>query len=491
MAFHDYWTEQVHFERLKNLKNCTIKFEKNLVGILGVNGCGKSTVLHALACMYKPTAVTTNYRFSMFFTPNTHCRWNDSKMVLTDSYKENGVKQTRTVTFEKHSRWTPKYDRRLERYVVFIGIKSCVPIIEIESQDGNINLKTVALNDADSIKIKQIASYVLNKNYVEYNLNQAYHRKYIGVRNEGISYCALSMGAGEQRVFTIIEQLVKAPKSSMILIDEIDLLLHKDALTRLLEKTDELAKAKQMQVIFTTHNHSVLKLQFIQFQHLFQTEDRTLCLENANPNVMFRLTGEQERPISVYVEDDLSKALIKQVAAQLQIKKSVNIETYGAATNCFTCASGIILMNLDRDGTFFVLDGDCYRTVDKKIEQIKKYFTGNEHNSIVKRETALQLIRQFTLPENIKPEKYYHQCIISIPDKQLSEEELEYKMAALEIRAVDDDHRFLSDIIQRIGESRETGLKIIAQILSKTKEWDSIISSIKTILEAKKQTYNL
>lgn len=491
MAYHDFWTQQVYFERLKNLRNCTIKFEKHLVGILGVNGCGKSTVLHALACMYKPKPGMPNYKFSMFFTPNTFCRWNDSKIILSDTYKENGVQLTRNETFEKQSRWTPRYERRLERYVVYIGIKSCVPMIEIESQKGNIRLRTTPLTDADSIRVKTLTSYILDKRYDEYNLNQANHRKYIGVRNNNISYCALSMGAGEQRVFTIVEQLIKAPNSSLILIDEIDLLLHKNALIRLLQEANKLAETKNLQIIFTTHNHSILKLEFIQFQHLFQTNDRTLCLENANPNVMFHLTGEQERPISVYVEDDLAKALIKQVAAQLQIKKMVNVETYGAASNCFTCASGITLMNLNRNGTFFVLDGDCYRTEDEKREQLKKYFTGNTPDIARKRDATLQFIYQFTLPEHIKPEKYYHQCIISIPDERLNSEELEYKTAANDIMVVNDDHRYLSDIIRRIGESRETGLKIIAQILTKSDEWEHIVYTIKATLNAKKLELNL
>ena len=169
----------------------------------------------------------------------------------------------------------------------------------------------------------------------------------------------------------------------------------------------------------------------------------------------------------------------------------VNVETYGAASNCFTCASGITLMNLIRNGTFFVLDGDCYRTEDEKREQLKKYFTGNTPDIVHKRDATLQFIYQFTLPEHIKPEKYYHQCIISIPDERLNNEELEYKAAALDITVVNDDHRYLSDIIHRIGESRETGLKILAQILTKSDEWEHIVCTIKAALNEKKLELNL
>ena len=491
MALHDYWTKQVHFEKLKNIQNCTISFDKNLVGILGINGSGKSTILHALACMYKPVAGATNYKFSYFFTPNTHSRWNDSKMTLIDTYKENGVEHERTVVFEKQSRWTPHYDRRLERHVSFIGIKSCVPIIEIESQEGRINFQTTTLDDDNSRTIKTIASYVLQRNYEEYNLNQTPHRKYTGVRHQGITYSSLSMGAGEQRIFTIIEQLVKAPVSSMILIDEIDLLLHRDALRRLLEKTNEIAERKKMQIVFTTHNHSILRLDFIQFRHLYQADDRTFCLDDANPDVMYRLTGEQKQPISVYVEDDLSKALIKQIAAQLQIQKSVKVEIYGAATNCFTCASAITLMNLERNGTFFVLDGDCYRTEEAKRRQLNKFFSGNEPNIEERKNRTLQFIHQFIIPDMAKPERYYHSCITNTPDERLRGETLEYQRVAKEIIVVDDDHEYLSDIIARMGESREIGLKTIVQILAESDDWGSITSEVRSVLERKKIEFHL
>ena len=47
--------------------------------------------------------------------------------------------------------------------------------------------------------------------------------------------------------------MLRAPNSGLILIDEIDLLLHQDALFRLLEKLNERAQEKNLQIIFTTH----------------------------------------------------------------------------------------------------------------------------------------------------------------------------------------------------------------------------------------------
>ena len=44
--------DKVFFNRLKGLHNVEISFgEKPVTAIFGVNGCGKSTILHALACL--------------------------------------------------------------------------------------------------------------------------------------------------------------------------------------------------------------------------------------------------------------------------------------------------------------------------------------------------------------------------------------------------------------------------------------------------------
>lgn len=47
--------DRVKFTQLKGLKNLDIHFgNKKVTAIFGVNGCGKSTILHALACLYRP-----------------------------------------------------------------------------------------------------------------------------------------------------------------------------------------------------------------------------------------------------------------------------------------------------------------------------------------------------------------------------------------------------------------------------------------------------
>lgn len=134
------------FQKLKGLKNAHIDFSESLKAIMGVNGSGKTTVIHALACAFSP-------------------------------------------------------------------------------------------EEKSDVEIIKEAAQILNKNY-EYLIDNKYKEKtLIGVQLEsGLKYSSLSMGAGEQRVIKILKILRKATAYSLVLIDEIDLLLHVSSLKKLIKK---------------------------------------------------------------------------------------------------------------------------------------------------------------------------------------------------------------------------------------------------------------
>ena len=167
------------------------------------------------------------------------------------------------------------------------------------------------------------------------------------------------MGAGEQRVFLILLEVLKAPKNALILIDEIDLLLHQDALIKLLRQLDKIAEDKKLQIIFTTHAQEILSLDFIAVRHILQTEKKTLCFTSTKPDALQRLTGKSERLLEIFVEDDLAASIIQKICLQKQMKKYVAIKRFGAAQNCYTTACGALLIGIDNiDNMLFVLDGD-------------------------------------------------------------------------------------------------------------------------------------
>lgn len=481
----------IHIENLKGLIDLKIDFtEKPLVAILGPNGIGKSTILHAISCINNPVAGTVNHRLSEFFTPTTHSIWTGSSFFVYQDYRDGAHVATnhRTHFRKVVGRWAPRYVTRIERYVSYIGIKTCVPIIENENQQSRIKFNTTPLTDTVSNRVRQLAGEILNKTYDAYNLHNAGSTKqYIGVASNGINYSSLSMGAGEQRIFYILSEVLKAPNYGLILIDEVDLLLHQDALIRLMEILNQIAISKNLQIIFTTHSHAILNLDFIAVRHLYQTPSKTLCFTQTKPDALQRLTGTQIRPLEIFVEDDLASALIKKISAEEGMSKYVSIKSFGAAINCFTAVSGTILNNLaNQENMLFVLDGDEYSTEEEKRSRINSVLTGTTENHQLQRQTAFERISQFILPDGRRPEEYYHSLICNLNNDDLTPENLEIVKTARHIVNPGDNHKYFDDIIARMDYLRPVGLNKLVDLISSTTEWNNIKQNIRNWLYQKR-----
>lgn len=173
----------------------------------------------------------------------------------------------------------------------------------------------------------------------------------MGVEVEGLRYSALSMSAGEQKIFHILTTLYNAPKNSLILIDELDLLLHDKAMMALIKVIHARATDKSLQVVFTTHRETVISLSnLVNIRHLFGTPTKTLCFNETTPDAINRLTGEQPKPIELFVEDDLSVAIVTKLASQLRGKRLVSVQRFmllrTALQRLLVCCSVIRILRI-------------------------------------------------------------------------------------------------------------------------------------------------
>ncbi|MDM5251005.1 AAA family ATPase [Lysinibacillus sp. G4S2] len=480
MNYQQQKVKSIHFKRLKNLKDIQVSLEQPLTALMGTNGSGKSTILHALACCYKPIDDNLpNYKFSQFFTPTVDSIWQGSEFVLNHSYRnDKDHEEVETAYSKKSDRWTPRYERRVGRTVFYIGINTAVPIIEEEKAQSFINYQTQILEDDLSQKIKDKAGYIMNRDYSSYNLLNSKKKKYIGVEYNSIKYSSLSMSAGEQRVFYIISQIFNAPKYSLILIDEIDLLLHVSALKKLIKVIYERAEDKNLQIVFTTHSLDILNMiDFVKVYYLDNTLEKTLCLENINPDMIYEISGDRIRPIKVYVEDDLAEAIIASITESLKISRYVEIIKFGAAINAFSVASGLMISNKLSEEMIFVLDGDEYKTDEEKTKRIDETLTGTSKDSIEMRKQLKGKILQFNLPNDMKPESYLHKLLKELPQDN------EITNYAKTIRKEEDTHKYVDEIIYGIGfSSKEVGLSKVIDTAKDHLEWDNFIEPIKNWL---------
>src|SRR5574343_849662 len=95
MSISQQVLKKIHFHSLKGLRDVEIDFsEKRLIAILGPNGVGKSTILHAISCINNPVSVpkiTVNHRFSEFFTPTSHSIWTGSGFTVFQDYRNSAT----------------------------------------------------------------------------------------------------------------------------------------------------------------------------------------------------------------------------------------------------------------------------------------------------------------------------------------------------------------------------------------------------------------
>lgn len=253
-----------------------------LTAILGPNGSGKSTILHAIASIYMPEEgfPGEDHRLMHFFPRSPHAEWNGSDFIVNLTYRKDGVMiENELKNYGKAdirgSRWIQIYARRPLREVYYLGIDKCVPIIESEKKN-NIQYETSSVSNDLITNILHYASYILNKPYTSFNQHQQPNGKIlIGVESGGLAYSSLSMSAGEQKIFLILETILKADKNALILIDELDLLLHDEALKKLIEVISSHAKDKNKQIIFTTHREMITTLSDkINIRHVVNIQGR-------------------------------------------------------------------------------------------------------------------------------------------------------------------------------------------------------------------------
>lgn len=375
-----------------------------------------------------------------------------------------------------------RYASRPQRDVYFIGIASCIPEIEVEKKTSFINYISKTLNDKMAEKIVSAASYILNKDYEELLSNISGKKQYMGVHTKGGKvYSALSMGAGEQRVIKILQIVYNANQYSLILIDEIDLLLHADAFRKMIKKLYEIAEERNLQIIFTTHSLEMQHLtKYVDIRYIEQRNGKMLVYDSINPDLLYKMSGEMNRKYSIYVEDNFTAAIVRQIAQDLKMQRYISVINYGSIENSFVVAAGKVLSGENTENVLIVTDGDKYITTEEKIKRLEDILSGNEMEHGEKIEQALSIITQFNLPKDTSPEKFIHSLLISMDSLE------ECVTCAKNITSVDDKHKWIGNIVEQMGIGEQI-YSTIMSVVSEHEAWGEYINNVNEWIKKKRQ----
>lgn len=416
---------KAEFIKLKRLKDLTIEFpEKGVVALMGENGIGKSTVLHALACVYQPHEHLQVKKWDLgswwtdWFVPHTGNFWQGSSVRISFSDSPNGA-----VYGKVDDRWQPRKADRRERYNRFIGLQSCMPHIEAENQRTRFEF---AVSDLDlSVKKQQemvdAASIILNRRYktIKRGSKRTGLKRFLVATVEQGSppvesaYTSHYMGAGEYKVLKLIQEVLSAPDDGFLLIEEIEVSIHEAALRRLVKWIIEQAEKKELQIVFSTHWPRIVEFaDELSIRTLHATPEKVVCINGYRPMALHRMSGDEAdmRVIKVWVEDQLARRIVQQVCTELGILRNVVILPFGAIDNAFSVAAVLELEARDLSKNLVVTDGDRYPTIEEKKAQIKRALSGTGEALEQAQQRAERWLVQFEplMPDGrrVKPERF-------------------------------------------------------------------------------------
>lgn len=416
--------DKLHFHKLKRLSELTIELPpKGVIAIMGENGIGKSTVLHALACLYKPHEHAQVHKgdygnwWTDWFIPHTGNLWGGSRLRAYFSDKPEGTE------YRKADRWTQRREDRRQRYNRFIGLRDCMPHIEEEKQTSRFEfeLTELDLTEAKRNELVQAASGVLNRRYVA--VRKA--TKKSGLRSflfatvsQGqpaieSSYTSHYMGAGEYKVLKLLQEVLRAQNGGLIIIEELEVSIHDAALRRLLLWLVQQAEVKNLQIIISTHwPHIIEFAEDISIRTLLTTGNEVACINGYKPTALHRMTGNEAdlRLITVWVEDTLAAKIVQQVGAHLEISPSLSVKTFGSIENAFSVAAVLELDQRDPNKHLVVLDGDRYTTQEEREARLAKALSGTGAKLEAAQANALRWFAQFSSTiaggAVVKPERF-------------------------------------------------------------------------------------
>ncbi|HHQ4779232.1 AAA family ATPase [Aeromonas veronii] len=505
----NYRLQDLFITNLKGIQDFHLAFDndKNVTAVVGINGSGKSTIIHALACAFKPSGNQTSKdfnRLSHFFTPNKDASWNGSEFKLYFGFEEiNSSKSPQPIQKDdcetyykkpgkKQGRWLPVYGRRHERESAYIGLHDLSTLNEDKNAGRYREYETRDMAHASAEKIKQDMIYILGRDYESLHScvfvkGNKIHTMF-GLTYNGVTYSEHSMGAGEKRVLNILYSLhsPKLAKGGLLLVDEIDVLLHGAAFKRLIEKVIARSKENRIEVVFSTHRETIADFSDqINITGVFNTGNGVIPMPHTNPQVMSQLTGIITKPLHIYVEDELAEEIVLNLVYSKHLHAHVEVFKFGAWSNAFAVLSGKMLMHQDISNTICVLDGDVCRTSSDKDSECQRHLNGDDKNN--DRREIIEKIKEFKIeyfapagqkgsPEfNIK--RLFENARFS--DQRL----IELQATSRSIQGLSDWHYYFEKMVDISGQ-RQARSKVL-ESLQGLSEWNELTREVNDWLDFK------
>ncbi|WP_081424702.1 AAA family ATPase [Deinococcus soli (ex Cha et al. 2016)] len=364
---------EVSYGKIRQIQSIEIDFKYPITAIAGKNGSGKSTLLAIIACAYHNKqngynpykGKNTYYTFKDFFIETQTDTPMDDHILIRYGIYYNKWRQNKSdqnqerIGFQSRKRSYKKwndYSTRISRNVVFISTDRIAP--KYMTSIGRNHKKLLETNTGNSEAIINSVSNIMGRSFQDLKRREYSKHRITQIRHNNTTYSSFNMGAGEDSLFEIMHVLHNCPNETLILIDEIELGLHEEAQSRLLNELKNICQKKCLQIIFTTHSSCVMNALPPEGRLFIESNDQAVKIisEISTKFATGKLSGKADHELSIYTEDDICEtALIRGLDNEL-VRRS-KILPIGSALAVVRHASEMLKEDANRK-FICLIDGD-------------------------------------------------------------------------------------------------------------------------------------
>ncbi len=492
----EYWLEEIYIEKTRHLEDIRLRFETNLTCISGENGTGKSTILALIACMHsrKSEGHRDNEYFFFkdgeYFTMSTFMKktvydefgsdWKVHYTVLTHSEEgemgEDGKRRfTRSTRYDPSYGWRFENKRRFRRPLFYWRWKDNIPALEnpsIAKRLANFDLT----QDSDYItRLQESLRYVFDDHTIEIDSFSETDSNPFRTVFKWSDHSTYNTASGRDKAIRLLALLHRVKDESIVLIDEFETGLHPKIQVSLLNEIRKIAKAKRLQVIFTTHSRDVVSATLPEERiHLKNIGDGVEVYRS--PMVDFIFSDISDTKISVFCEDEVAAIWLEEmvkITGRRRLLSNVRFVPIGSCSEVLNHCKA----TFRNEGHFIaVLDGD--KKVDGEVENTIGKDKFYQKIDPAEKDRLKDLFREnlLYLPGDTAPETLFKDRLVRSRSVQMEfakvfdiDESTVSRIVDM-LNRLDDHHKIFESIASELNDSEKEVTKQAIRCLLKSDE---------------------
>lgn len=327
--------EWLEITGLRGWKGKRIEFNFPVIAIAGENGVGKSTILQAIASLYRsPTEAGRSSFASQYFPDSPWDKICNAKIA----YQVKEGETSRLGSIQKPTdRWRETPERR-KRLVKFIDLR------RIQALGSRIGYQRIAKALNKETRRESLSQEALNRlssvcgrayDSAGRALSNVDENRWVPIASINTEqYSGFHHGAGELALIELLN--IDFPKYSIVLIDEFETSLHPRAQRRLLRVLIDICRVQELQIVLTTHSPYVLEeLPPLGRMYIMNSGGDKVTVTGVSPSFALTQMDDESHPeLDIYVEDDAARILLEEiiVSTKKELIRRCEIIAFGAAS---------------------------------------------------------------------------------------------------------------------------------------------------------------